>query len=405
MLKSLSASVLAVFFLFGFLLPANALEPQPEISARAAVLMDAATGVVLYEKNPTLPHPPASLTKVMTIHILLEKIAAGELSLDERITPPRESWAVNLPRDSSLMFLGPGQRLTVLDLLKGLAVSSGNDAALAAALITSGSVPAFAGLMNAAAQKENLDGLFFVEPSGYDAQNRITAMDFARFLRIYVNRHPEALAMLHSLEEFTYPRPENLLPGNGSAPITQFNRNSLLFSYTGVDGIKTGYLDESGYNIALSAGHEDMRLILVLLGERGSTQAEGISSRNADARRLLDFGFNNFTNRSFDTPAPQPVRVWKGEIEQIIPEAPKEIRVTVPRGSEGRLKGEISQAEYITAPVGRGAVLGSVKITLDEKIVYQGNLTSPQTVGRGSWWDIFIDSVIIFFRELFGYPV
>jgi D-alanyl-D-alanine carboxypeptidase (penicillin-binding protein 5/6) len=403
--KSLHASLLAVFFIFIFSFPVNAIEPQPDISARAAVLMDAKTGAILYEKNPSLPHPPASLTKVMTIHILLEKIAAGELSLTQEIRPPRESWAVNLPRDSSLMFLGPDQRLTLLDLLKGLAVSSGNDAAVAAAILCGGSVPAFANLMNAEARKENLDGLFFVEPSGYDENNRITALDFARFLRIYVNRHPEALAALHSLEEFTYPRRENLLPGNGSTPITQTNRNSLLFSYPDTDGIKTGYLTESGYNIAVTARRGDMRLILVLLGEEGATAREGIQARDRDAQRLLDFGFNNFTSKKFDPPAPDTVRVWKGEIEHITPEAPKEIWVTIPIGSESRLRGEISQTHYITAPVSQGAVLGGIRITLDEKTVYQGDLVSPRPVARGSWWDIFIDSVIVFFRELFGYPV
>ncbi|MDR3201304.1 MAG: D-alanyl-D-alanine carboxypeptidase [Spirochaetales bacterium] len=403
--KSLRSSLFAAIFIFGISFYAIAIEPQPDISARAAVLMDAKTGAVLYEKNPSLPHVPASLTKVMTIHILLEKIAEGKLSLNQKISPPEESWAVNLPRDSSLMFLGPGQKLTVLDLLKGLAVSSGNDAAVAAAIICGGSIPAFADLMNAAARNENLDDLFFVEPSGYDENNRITAMGFARFLRIYVDRHPEALAALHSLGEFTYPRPENLSPGITSTPITQTNRNSLLFSYPGVDGVKTGYLDESGYNIALSAAKNDMRLILVLLGEEGVTPTEGINSRNRDSQRLLDFGFNNFTTKKFDPPAPETIRVWKGEIEYITPALPKEIWVTIPLGSENRLRGEISQTHYITAPVGQGAVLGGIRITLDEKLVYQGSLTSSRPVARGSWWDVFIDSVIVFFRDLFGYPV
>ncbi|MDR1316810.1 MAG: D-alanyl-D-alanine carboxypeptidase [Spirochaetales bacterium] len=395
----------AVFFFALYIFPAFALETKPEVTALAAVLMDAKTGTVLYQKNPSLPHPPASLTKVMTIHILLEKIASGELSLNQEIRPPRESWAVNLPRDSSLMFLGPDQRLTLLDLLKGLAVPSGNDAAIAAAILSSGSVSAFAGLMNEEARKADCDGLFFVEPSGYDAHNRITALDFARFLTIYIDRHPEALAMLHSIREFTYPRTENLLEGNGSNPITQTNRNALLFSYPDTDGIKTGYLDESGYNIALTAQRGDTRLILVLLGEKGSTPQAGIRARDRDSTRLLDFGFDNFTTQKVSCPAPQAVRVWKSGQKEIIPASPSEILVTIPKGTENRLKGEISQTLYITAPVKKGDILGTLRVSLDEKTLYEGKLTCAEEIPRGSWWDIFTDSIIIFFRELFGYPV
>jgi D-alanyl-D-alanine carboxypeptidase (penicillin-binding protein 5/6) len=99
------------------------------------------------------------------------------------------------------------------------------------------------------------------------------------------------------------------------------------------------------------------------------------------------------------------VRVWKGETEEILPETPAEIWVTIPNGTENLLKGEISQALYATAPVNKGDVMGTVRLTLQEKTVYEGQLLSPQTIPRGSWWDILIDSVIIFFRELFGYPV
>ncbi|MDR1626139.1 MAG: D-alanyl-D-alanine carboxypeptidase [Spirochaetia bacterium] len=395
----------AALFLALYIFPASALEAGPEIMARAAVLMDAKTGVILYQKNPSLPHPPASLAKIMTIHILLEKISAGELSLNQEIRPPEASWATNLPRDSSLMFLGPGQRLTLLDLLKGLAVSSGNDAAVAAAILSSGSVPAFTGLMNEEARKMGCGGLFFAEPSGYDARSSITALDFARFLRIYVSRHPQALAALHSLREFTYPRQENMPEGNGPNPITQTNRNSLLFSYPGADGIKTGYLDESGYNIALSAQRGAMRLILVLLGERGASPQAGIRARDGDSRRLLDFGFDNFTTQKFSSPAPQAVRVWKGEQEQIVPEAPAEILLTIPKGTENHLKGEISQTLYVTAPVKKGDILGTLRVSLEEKIIYEGKLTAASDVPRGSWWDVFTDSIIIFFRDLFGYPV
>ena len=235
------------------------LPSPPYISSLAAILMDARTGTILYEKNGMVPHPPASLTKVMTIHILLNKIKSGELSPDMLVPIPPESWAIRQPSDSSLMFLGPNQKATVQDILQGLAVASGNDAAVAAALLVSGSVEAFAELMNAEADRLGLKTLQFVEPSGYDASNRITAREFAQFLKYYLEEHPESLENLHSIREFSYPRSENLINGNTQHPIMQYNRNSLLFTYPGADGIKTGFLYESGYNLAATAKKNGMR--------------------------------------------------------------------------------------------------------------------------------------------------
>ncbi|MDR2588609.1 MAG: D-alanyl-D-alanine carboxypeptidase [Spirochaetales bacterium] len=399
--KPLSAFLLLLVLCF----PLKAQDEAPRISARAAALIDAKTGELIYEKNSKSPHPPASLAKVVTIYVLLEKIAGGELSLTQEIIPPEKSWAVNLPRDSSLMFLGPGQKLTTLDLLKGLAVSSGNDAAVAAGILCAGSPTAFAGLMNAVCEKENISGLHFVEPSGYDEHNTITAGGFADFLRIYISRHPQALEKLHSLPEFTYPRSENITGGANPPPITQKNRNSLLFSYAGVDGIKTGYLNESGYNIALTAQRGGMRLILVLLGEEGASPAEAMNTRNKDAAALFDYGFDNFTTFAMAPPPVEAVRVWKGEEQEIIPLSPREIWITAPKNAAKNLRGEINQKKFVTAPVAEGEILGKIRVMLGAKPVYEENLTSPRKIERGSFFRAAWDSVVIFFRDLFGFPV
>ena len=380
-------------------------QKQPEIHALAAVLLDAKTGTILYEKNSGVAHPPASLTKVMTIHLLLEEIASGRLSPSSVVPVPPDSWASNLPRDSSLMFLGPDQAPTVKDLLEGLAVASGNDAAVATAHAVSGSLPAFTAKMNEEARKLGFPGLTFTEPSGYDDKNRITAKDFARFCRYYLERHPDTLADLHSVREFSYPKPENLLGANRMKPIIQYNRNTLLISYPGVDGIKTGYLHESGFNIAVTARKDGMRLILVQLGEEGSTQLDGLRHRNQDAKALLNYGFENFTTLKVDYPAPEPILVWKGQTQSLTPKGPKEIWVTVRKGRETNLRGEISQPNFATAPIASGTVLGEVKVFDGDKVVYFGELKAEETVDRGPWWKVAYHSVLIFFRGLFGYPV
>ncbi|MDR2259084.1 MAG: serine hydrolase, partial [Treponema sp.] len=165
----------------------------PEPVSRSAVLMDAATGTVLYVKNPDEEIPPASLTKLMTMHIVFEEAAARNISLDKVLSPPRESWAVNQPPRSSLMFLAAGQRTSIRELLLGLAVPSGNDAAVAAALTFAPTVRDFTALMNREARRLGLAKTRFVEPSGISEYNATTAAEFARFCREYIRLHPESL--------------------------------------------------------------------------------------------------------------------------------------------------------------------------------------------------------------------
>jgi D-alanyl-D-alanine carboxypeptidase (penicillin-binding protein 5/6) len=396
---------LILTFLIFFAVPNIYAGEKPRIDSLAAVLMDAKTGRVLYEKNADLPHPPASLTKIMTIHLLLEKISSGELHPEDPVSPPPESWAKNLPGDSSLMFLGPDQRPTVKDILQGLAVSSGNDAAVAAAHLAAGSIKNFTDMMNAEARRHGFSALHFTEPSGYDENNSITARDFAGFVKYYLERHPDSLETLHSLRDFTYPRRENILPGNGSSPITQHNRNRLLYTYDGADGIKTGYLHESGFNIALTARRNGMRLILILLGASGVTPRQGDRNRSTESRALLDYGFDNFTTIKTEYPAPNPVTVWMGRKRSLIPAGPSEIWVTVPKGREKFLRGIITQRDYITAPVPTGTPIGVVRVYDGDDILYSADLVSPSFIEKGPWWRILGDGIFLFFRKIFGYPV
>ncbi|MDR0730140.1 MAG: serine hydrolase, partial [Treponema sp.] len=167
--------------------------PAPAIVSRAALLLDAETGTVLYEKNADEPIPPASLTKLMTAHIALREAAAGTISLDETMQPPRESWAINQPPRSSLMFLAAGQQVSLRELLLGLAVPSGNDAAVAVALRLAPTVADFVDIMNGEATRLGLHMTHFVEPSGISEHNLTTAREFARFCQYYLTLYPQAL--------------------------------------------------------------------------------------------------------------------------------------------------------------------------------------------------------------------
>ena len=180
------------------------------LSCGAAILIDAETGSILYEKNADRVIPPASMTKLVVMYVVFQEIATGAISLDDIVPLPPESWAVNAPPASSLMFLGEGQTVTLRELLLGLAVASGNDAAVAVAHYVSGSVDSFIERMNLEMKKLGLEKTHFVEPSGYSELNVTTPREFATFARQYILRYPEALRDYHSQLSISYPQEKNL---------------------------------------------------------------------------------------------------------------------------------------------------------------------------------------------------
>jgi D-alanyl-D-alanine carboxypeptidase (penicillin-binding protein 5/6) len=293
------------------------LQDLPEIEFRSAVLVDAVTGTVLYAKNPREEIPPASLTKLMTLHLLQKAVESGRTSLDAIVPIGEESWALNQPPRSSLMFLAPGQIVTLKELMLGLAVSSGNDAAIAAALYLAPSVREFAGMMTAEARRMGLNYTRFVEPSGISEFNLTTAAEYTVFCREYVRLHPRSLTELHSVSEFAYPKAANLPAARRGNPgsIVQANRNTLLRTFPGVDGLKTGYIDESGFNIALTAQRDGTRFITVILGAPGRSDGDRI--RDRDGEKLLSWAFENFKTVRYRIGPIDTARLWKGKEKRV----------------------------------------------------------------------------------------
>ncbi|MFP4562645.1 MAG: D-alanyl-D-alanine carboxypeptidase family protein [Spirochaetia bacterium] len=333
------------------------------IQALSAVMLELETGAVLYEKNPDIPIPPASLTKLMTVHLVLDAAAAGDFDSDGEIPIPEDAWWTSLPPKSSLMFLGPGQKLTLDELILGLTVSSGNDAAIAAAYLISGGVEPFVERMNREAEALGLADTRFADPSGLSADNITTARDFARFCRLYVELHPEALETYHAVGEFTYPEDHNVDMPDKLHRITQANRNALLGNYPGLDGLKSGYIDESGYNLAVTAEREGMRLIAVLLGGDGDTHPEGRRRVAADGRALLDYGYTRYTLIRPSRLRLEPVRVWKGRFDYVTPVPGEEIVAVIPKsrlpliGTRIEYETPLIAPVFIREPIGRIVLL------------------------------------------------
>jgi len=376
----------------------------PALNARSVILIEALTGAVLYESNADDRIPPASLTKLMTLHLALREIEEGRLNASEVLVPGPGAWARNMPPRSSVMFLGPNQRLTVSQLLMGLVVDSGNDAAVELADRIAGSVPAFVDMMNSEASRLGYEHMHFEEPAGISASNTITARDYADFARRFVFEHPRALKELFSVREFTYPTAENLTGGNREKPVTQTNRNVLLGKYEGADGLKTGYIDESGYNIAVTAERAGLRLISVILGVPDVGSVSGAVLRAAESAALLDYGFSTFTTVRAVYDMPAPARVWKGRARTVNLRAIPVPIVAVRKDQSTLLRSNVLQTFDVEAPVRAGQVLGAVVVSLEGKELARFPLRAEADVDRGGFFRRVFDSIILFLRGIHPDP-
>ena len=368
---------------------------SPVISTRSAVLLDAETGTILFSQNPNMVIAPASLTKLMTIHLALRAIRTGKASENDIVALPPESWAENQPPRSSLMFLGRNQIVTLGELLLGMAVSSGNDAAVATALHLAPSIDAFIAMMNAEAGRLGLPSTRFTEPAGIAPENITTAMDYARFCKVYIGEHPESLTLLHSTTVFAYPKAINTVLEQPRT-IVQNNRNTLLNRVSGVDGLKTGYIPEAGFNMALSAQRGEIRLIAILLG------ASSEEERDRDGEALLNWGFENFKTLRPVADFLPTVRIWSSKEKYAALKLTEDLRFTVSSRRAGVLLIDTELTPYLKAPLPEGAQCGAFIISDEIGELRRIPLVLEKEAVRGNFFQVFFDAIRMFFQKHFG---
>jgi len=375
----------------------------PTVNARSAALIDATTGTLLFAKHPDILLPPASLTKLVTLHLAFEEIAAGRMSPDEIVEIDRRDCSPVIPYGSSIMYLHPGMKVSIRDLMFGAAVVSGNDAAYVLARRIAGSNEAFAERMSKAVQEMGFDQLVFVEPSGLSEFNLVSARQFALFCRKYLQLHPQALAELHSVKSIEFPRAEHTAPGFvPEGRIIQYNRNPLIFSYPGADGLKTGYIIEVGYNMAGTAERDGTRFIVVTLGGTGSTYAGGGLQRTKDTTRLLDWAFENFITASLDPGTIPSPRAWFGNQRRVNLVPSTANAVTIPRAQADRLRLRVEVPSSVKAPVEKGDRIGRMIYSVGDKDISTIDLMAGSDIGRGTIFRRIWDGISRFFARIFN---
>ena len=385
----------AVAPLAACLLTASAAAQAPLLSARSWLLLDANSGVTLASHEPARRLEPASLTKLMTAYVVFIALGETRISLDDRVTVSNAAFAAP-GREGARMFIEPGRTVTTSELLRGLIVSSGNDAAVALAEHTAGSQAAFVERMNAEARRLGLTDTRFANPTGLsDPQQYSTARDLARLAQRLRSDFPQHVALFRE-REFTYNQ------------ISQANRNRLLWSDPSVDGMKTGHLDASGWSIVATAvrprgkgdnGYERC-LIAVVLG------APSDSVRAQEALRLLNYGFTEYETVRLFRAAQVVARpeVLKGDRSELPIGPERDVFVTVPaaelqRLGERELRSSIERPDPLVAPLTKGETVGRLKVSLSGQVVADAPVVALENVQAAGLFGRAYDAVRLWWRR------
>ncbi len=371
-------------------LPAGLIPSPPQVAADGYILVDAASGEVLAEKNADQKLPPASLTKMMTAYVVETELANGNIGRDDQVTVSEKAWRMK----GSLMFIEVGEKVSVSDLLKGVIIVSGNDASVALAEYVAGSEDGFAQLMNSTAEQFGMTNTHFVNASGWPAENHYSsARDLAILARHMINDHPEYYP-IYAEKEFQY----GVDKRTGKPLNPQANRNTLLFTNPNVDGIKTGHSDEAGYCLVASSEREGRRLIAVVMGTRSER------SRANETQKLLTYGFRFFDNVEVKKGGVtlEQVRVWKGDKDELAVGLEKDLVITVPRGKDKAVQASMVIDQDIMAPVAAGQKIGTVKVTLDDEVISEVPLIALEPVEEGGFFKRLWDGILRFFAGLFS---
>ena len=352
---------------------------QFESRAKQAILMDSGSGKVLFEKNADELMHPASMSKIMTAIMVFERLKSGRLSLEDEFAVSENAWrSGGATSGGSTMYAELNSRIRLEDLLKGVIVQSGNDACIVIAEGIAGSEAAFGDLMTQRARELGLEKSTFKNATGLTApEHQMTARELALLARYLIEVYPEYYK-IYSIPEFTW------------NDITQPNRNPLLGSYPGADGIKTGYVSAAGYGLTGSAKRDGRRLIMVING------LKSVRERAEEAQKLLDWGFRQYRTVELYQAGDRvgQARVWGGAVRWVDLAARDDLRLALSDEEKDSTTVEVAYDGPLMAPVEAGAEVGSVRFKVDGRVISESPLVAKEAVEEsGPMWSRAIDSV------------
>ena len=364
----------------------EAIPTVPQTAAKSWILVDADTGFVLAEHNADEPLPPASLAKMMTTYIVSEQIDKGALGEFDNVVISDNAWEKGGAKtDGSTMFLNPRSQVPVIDLMRGVIIQSGNDAAIALAEHVSGSEDAFSELMSETAVQLGMDSTQYYNSTGLPEEGMVsTARDLSVLAREVIQGNSAHYA-IYSEKYFQHNN------------INQPNRNRLLWRDSSVDGLKTGYTQEAGYCLVTTAKRRDMRLISVLMG------APSDETRARESQKLLSYGFRHFDTKqiySANQIIKENAKVWYGEDDFLNLSVSENIVLTFPRRSEKLLTAKTIVDEQIEAPILAGQELGRLQVSLLDKVLVDVPLVAEKDIIQAGIFSRFYDWIILFFTRL-----
>ncbi len=352
-----------------------------EIKARTVILQDFLSGEILYEMEPDRSIYPASMTKIMTAIIAFDLIKSGDLSLDDKFIISEKAWRLSTAGYSS-MFIMVGDEVSVEDLLHGIIVASGNDACIALAEGIAGTEEEFSILMTVKAKELGMENTNFANSSGInDPDNYSTVRDILKMSSYLIKEHPEFYKWF-AKKDFTWDR-------TGGDPITQGNRNPLLYKNIGADGIKTGYLAVEKYSLASSIVRNGRRLIAVGSGFNSKT------ARSRESSRLLTYGLTHFdvVEISKKDQAIDKISVWLGKENFVEVHTSQDIYKTIKKAKKKLLKVTINYDGPIEAPIKKEQILGKMKVVYDQELVGEYDLLASKNVDKVNIFSRLIKSL------------
>ncbi len=357
-------------YLFFILILISNSHSKIEIKARTAILQDYLSGEILYEKDPDRSIYPASMTKIMTSIIAFDLIKSGDLSLDDKFIVSEKAWRLSTAGYSS-MFIMVGDEVSVENLLRGIIIASGNDACIALAEGIAGTEEEFAILMTSKAKELGMENTNFSNSSGInDPDNYSTVKDILKMSRYLIQEHPEFYEWF-AIKEFEWDR-------TGGDPITQGNRNPLLYKNIGADGIKTGYLAVERYSLASSLERNGRRLIAVGSG------FETKISRSKESTKLLTYGLTNFDLIEINNSDKfiDKVEVWLGKEDYVDVYVNENIYKTIRKAKKSLLKITMKYEGPIEAPIKKDDVVGKFKVVYDDELIAEYDLLAAKNVDK-----------------------